>query len=111
MAESSFSLVVVGTGFASTSFLHRYLARAPATSRILVLERGRNLPLSWQLKNRATSDLPLKNLFEVQGKKRWISNVAFGGGSNCWTGQTPRFMPADFQMKTRYGIGVDWPLS
>lgn len=55
MAESSFSLVVVGTGFASTFFLHRYLARAPATSRILVLERGRNLPLSWQLKNRATS--------------------------------------------------------
>jgi choline dehydrogenase-like flavoprotein len=35
---------------------------------------------------------------------------AFGGSSNCWYGCTPRFLPADFQMKKLYGIGNDWPI-
>jgi choline dehydrogenase-like flavoprotein len=36
--------------------------------------------------------------------------VAFGGGSNCWWGNAPRFLPADFETKTRFGIGRDWPV-
>ena len=34
-----------------------------------------------------------------------------GGTSLHWLGTTPRFCPNDFQMQTKYGVGVDWPLT
>lgn len=34
-----------------------------------------------------------------------------GGTTWHWSGMTPRFLPADFSLKTRYGVGVDWPIS
>jgi len=35
----SYDLIVVGTSFSASFFLHRYLERTP-TARVLVLERG-----------------------------------------------------------------------
>ncbi|MCY0929453.1 GMC family oxidoreductase [Streptomyces sp. H27-H1] len=34
-----------------------------------------------------------------------------GGSTWAWRGNSPRFMPRDFQLKTNYGVGVDWPFS
>ena len=34
-----------------------------------------------------------------------------GGTSLHWLGTTPRFCPNDFQLQTKYGHGVDWPLT
>lgn len=34
-----------------------------------------------------------------------------GGSTWAWRGNTPRFLPTDFDLKTRYGIAVDWPLT
>ncbi|MEP1778026.1 GMC family oxidoreductase [Reichenbachiella sp.] len=34
-----------------------------------------------------------------------------GGTTMHWLGSTPRMLPNDFQMKTRYGQGVDWPIT
>ncbi|MEO6528955.1 MAG: GMC family oxidoreductase [Gemmatimonadaceae bacterium] len=34
-----------------------------------------------------------------------------GGTSLHWLGTTPRFVPHDFQLQTRYGVGIDWPLT
>jgi len=34
-----------------------------------------------------------------------------GGTTWHWTGITPRFLPADFEMQRRYKVGVDWPIS
>lgn len=34
-----------------------------------------------------------------------------GGTTWHWTGMTPRFLPADFELHRRYGVGVDWPIS
>jgi len=34
-----------------------------------------------------------------------------GGTTWHWTGMTPRFLPADFEMHRRYGVAVDWPIS
>lgn len=33
-----------------------------------------------------------------------------GGTSWHWTGFAARFRPNDFQMHTKYGVGIDWPL-
>ena len=34
-----------------------------------------------------------------------------GGTTWHWLGTSLRLLPSDFEMKTRYGVGVDWPLS
>lgn len=104
-----FDTIVVGTGFASTFFLHEYLRHAPASARILVLDRGRRYEPGWRLQNRRGSDFRLDSaLINRTPNKVWVQNVAFGGGT-CWTGNTPRMHPHDFETKTRYGRGVDWP--
>lgn len=33
-----------------------------------------------------------------------------GGTTWHWTGMTPRFLPADFALRSRYGVGQDWPI-
>ncbi|MEP4036428.1 GMC family oxidoreductase [Pseudophaeobacter sp.] len=32
-----------------------------------------------------------------------------GGTTWHWQAVTPRFVPADFELKSRYGVGIDWP--
>ena len=34
---------------------------------------------------------------------------AVGGTTWHWTGITPRFLPQDFELRSRYGVGRDWP--
>jgi choline dehydrogenase-like flavoprotein len=104
-----FDTIIVGTGFASSYFLLEYLKHASLNERILVLEKGDRPPYSWKVENQTNSDVPFNSLIENETpEKSWIQNIGFGGGS-CWTGNTPRMHPTDFQMKTLYGIGEDWP--
>jgi choline dehydrogenase-like flavoprotein len=109
----AYDLVVVGTGFASSFFLAGYLDRAPRTARVLVLERGFRDTRTWQIAHRRTTRLDAAATFRRSGSadKQWTFTLGFGGGSNCWWGCTPRLMPADFALKTRYGVGEDWPMS
>jgi choline dehydrogenase-like flavoprotein len=34
-----------------------------------------------------------------------------GGTTMHWQGNVPRMLPEDFEMRTRFGRGVDWPIS
>lgn len=107
-----FDLIVVGTGFASSFFLMRYLERAHATTRVLVLERGKSDTKAWQLQNRRTSSLNAGDLFvNLTPQKEWVINPGFGGNSKCWWGGTYRMMPGDFELRSRYNVGVDWPVT
>lgn len=36
---------------------------------------------------------------------------SLGGTSLHWLGTTPRFLPNDFRLNTKYGVGVDWPIT
>lgn len=44
-----YDAIIVGTGFASSLFLHRLLEGLDTTARVLVLEAGRRHPHAWQL--------------------------------------------------------------
>lgn len=111
----SADLVVVGSGPASAFFLSGYLSRAPKNASVLVLERGRNHAHAQQLADRK------ERLLERAGEaaytsqsrtgKHWIVGFGVGGASNLWWGNTPRLLPEDFEMKSRYGVGEDWPLT
>lgn len=114
-----FDLILVGTGFASSFFLKKYLEKSPPDTRILVLERGILYPYTERMKiargekseifaKRAKiSDAFINN----NEDKVWMFDPNFGGSSNCWTGCTPRFLPNDFRIKSLYGVGQDWPIS
>jgi choline dehydrogenase-like flavoprotein len=111
MAEH-YDVVIVGTSFAASFFLLRYLEHAPPTARILVLERGNEDPKGWQLANRHHSSIEPEEVFDNDNlSKDWYTSPGFGGNSKCWMGGTTRMMPGDFQLKSRYGVGSDWPIS
>src|ERR1700687_1335614 len=110
--SARYDLIIVGTGFAGAFFLMRYLERAPATLRVLVLERGGSDDKPWQLANRRTSSIAPNQVFHnLAPQKEWFTSPGFGGNSKCWLGGTTRMMPGDFQLKSRYGVGLDWPMS
>lgn len=108
---ASYDLILVGTSFASSFFLHEYLRGAKPNAKILVLERGRKRPhadlISLRFGLRKIGD----RTFKRKGKKPWWYAPTFGGTSNMWYGNTPRMLPEDFELKRRYGQGMDWPIS
>jgi choline dehydrogenase-like flavoprotein len=112
---AAYDVVVVGTGFASTFFLHRFLRDAPSTTRVLVLEAGERRSHRQQLDAGLQKDSARmlaeanRHFVNRTPEKLWVFTRAFGGGSNCWWGNTPRMLPADFRLRTRYGVGADWP--
>jgi choline dehydrogenase-like flavoprotein len=110
--STHYDVIVVGTGFAATFFLLRYLEHAPSNARVLVLERGNEDSKPWQLENQLTSSIAPEEVFNnLTPDKEWYTSPGFGGNSKCWLGGTTRFMPGDFKLKSRYGVGTDWPIS
>src|SRR5271156_1386373 len=110
--DEHFDLVIVGTSFAASFFLLRYLEHASPNSKILVLERGNEDTKAWQLANKRHSSIEPEEVFEnTTPLKEWFVSPGFGGNSKCWMGGTTRMMPGDFQLKSRYGVGFDWPVS
>lgn len=119
MKYDQYDLVIVGTGFASTFFLKKYLAKANKDKKVLVLEKGHFYPQAERLKVKKGQHSDYQqyeqpwedNINNLSDFKEWPFTTAYGGSSNCWWGCTPRFMPNDFKMKSVYGVAQDWPLS
>jgi len=113
-----YDIIAVGAGFATSFFLHRYLAKTSGPVRVLVLEAGalkshgdqlaEGDPLRVTERRQAQAD---KHFVNKTPEKIWRFFTGFGGGSNCWVACAPRLIPEDFELKTRYGIGMDWPLT
>jgi choline dehydrogenase-like flavoprotein len=116
--NKKYDLIVVGTGFASSFFLKKYLEKSTPEKKVLVLERGRLFPFYDRLRQRKGDHVEYVNLLKRHDeliensneKKPWVFDPNFGGSSNCWWGATLRFMPNDFKMKSLYNIGFDWPI-
>ncbi len=110
--DARFDVVVIGSGFGASFFLHRFLAKAKPSVRILVLERGPYRDHQRQREEGRNASIPAMESVRVgEGHKPWTFTLAFGGGTNCWWGQTPRMHPSDFRLFSSYGVGRDWPLS
>jgi len=106
-------LVLVGTGFATSFFLAEVLARARADLAIVVLERGAQYTHQDRIDRAGAPEFDADSYYRGSGDpdKKWRFSLGFGGSSNCWTGNTPRMLPADFEMQTRFEQGRDWPFS
>lgn len=119
-------VVVVGSGVAGALLAGKLASAGFAVS---ILEAGdawqRDEALArYQASWKRTLNAPFKHAtwaptsadaayFGGQGNTRY--QPAFlkgvGGTSWQWTGITPRFLPADFELNSRYGVGADWPIS
>jgi choline dehydrogenase-like flavoprotein len=109
--EDSYEAIIIGSGFGSMFFLQEFLKR-PRTGRILIVEWGGYRSHDWQVENKANSILETEELYTRDpGERSWHYSIGFGGGTNCWWAQCPRNHPNDFRLKTKYGVGLDWPLS
>lgn len=110
--DDQYEVIIVGSGIASSFFLHGLLRANRVPRRILVLEAGGRYEHAELLRRPRHLLTESPGLFENKNpEKPWPFTRAFGGGSNCWFGSTPRQLPEDFQMRSRFGVGTDWPLS
>jgi len=124
-----YDFVIVGSGVAGALLAHEF-ARAKFRVAILdaggVVERGEALSryrealvrdLTAPYPRWPWTPIPDAGNAEVYFGKN--SNASYrpsylkqvGGTTWHWTGMTPRFLPADFELRRRYGVGVDWPIS
>lgn len=50
--------------------------------------------------------------YDQQGPDKFKSTYLrrTGGSTWHWLGNVPRFIPSDFKIKSRFGVGCDWPI-
>lgn len=104
---------IVGSGIAGC-LCAKYLASS--TDDILIVERGGEVTHEMRLKMRKhESEIPTgahHHVIRGPFSEKKIQYVyALGGTTNHWIGQTPRFLPNDFRMKSLYGVMEDWPIT
>lgn len=122
-------VIVVGGGVAGMLAAYR-LARAGID--VLVLEAGPTVDRNEALARYraavaktpespypATDYAPRPTVLDLEGYYVQEGPTLFkstyervvGGTTWHWLGTTLRHLPADFQLRTRYGVAVDWPIS
>jgi choline dehydrogenase-like flavoprotein len=109
--NSSAEFVIVGSGIAGLLVARELLA---AGREVLMLERGGLKPHAQQLADGVHEvELPTTepNHEPAPGTQDypWAYVYGVGGTTMHWTGATPRLLPEDFELKSRYGVGRDWP--
>jgi glucose dehydrogenase len=110
--------VIVGSGLAGV-----LVAREVASSdSVAIVERGSLISWAEQIR-RYESQGSLKAEGDGPGSAHndendpagvdwlWEYIYAVGGTCNHWIGTALRFLPEDFEMRSRYGVMTDWPLS
>ncbi len=104
-------LVIAGTSFAAMFFARHLPPRLAERGQILFVEKGPLRPHSTQIDERLVAQEDAVAQRNHSGhEKKWTAHTLFGGNSNCWWGCAPRLHPDDFRLRSRHGVGMDWPL-
>ncbi len=108
-------LVIVGAGAGGLTLAQR-LARAGW--RIVVLEKGPfwDPDRDWVSDEKGASGIYWTDKRIISGGDpvemgKNNSGVGVGGSMTHFAGYTPRFHPSDFEVKSKDGVGADWPIS
>jgi glucose dehydrogenase len=111
-SPASTEIAIVGCGVAGTLVARELV---DAGKEVLVVERGGFKPHAAQVRD-GTHEDPLPTGAhnhephpDTPGDP-WEYVYGVGGSGLHWGGVTPRLMPSDFELRTRYGVGRDWPL-
>jgi choline dehydrogenase-like flavoprotein len=127
--EETYDVVIVGAGVAGALIGSRL---ALAGAKVVILESGPRVDRDEAVDRyrgaiAKTPESPYPgtdwaprpdtldpDLYYVQsGLEKFKSTYErrVGGTTWHWLGTSIRLLPSDFELKTRYGVGVDWPLS
>jgi len=113
------SITIVGSGVAGVT-LARRLLKTGNDYQITVFEAGPDFkPGDYRIwLDRVMADVDLYSEFVDDPRTehehfglRGSRLLVKGGTTNHWGGLTPRLKPEDFELKSRTGFGVDWPIS
>ena len=111
------SVIIVGSGIAGTVLARQLLESGDVD--VTVFEAGpeftpgdRRMWLDHML---GSSDTYAPFIDDPRDENEWFGLrrsrlLMKGGTTNHWGGLTPRFKPEDFELKSRTGFGVDWPI-
>jgi len=120
-------VVIVGAGIGGALLADKLAAQGVS---VLILEAGTTVSRqdavaryrsSWRrdpdsaYTRQPHASFPAKNeadpYLQTRGSANyWVNYLRQVGGSTWhWTGITPRFLPSDFELRSRYGVGRDWP--
>ena len=112
MTATDADVVVVGAGFAGLLVARELVAEGRS---VTVLERGTRLSHRQQIENRAHEVVVPTTRHNDEAAEgtdyAWLYTYGVGGSSLHWTGVAPRLMPSDFELRSRHGVGRDWPVS
>jgi choline dehydrogenase-like flavoprotein len=104
--------VVIGSGFSGLLIARELVA---AGREVTVIERGKvRLDADAEpLERREEATVATEHNTECAAGAQhpWKYGYAFGGSSLLWAGVAPRLLPSDLEMRSRYGIWRDWPIS
>ena len=113
--KETLDYIIVGVGAAGGVLLQR-LARAGF--KVVGIEAGPfwDTERDWVSDEAGSHQLYWEDLRITGGKDPLALGAnncgkGVGGGSVHWAAFTPRFHPSDFEVHTRDGVGVDWPIS
>jgi len=110
-ADVEADVVVVGSGVAGMLAARGVLQ---AGRSVAMLERGALVPWERQLEtSQWEADVPgaQHNIDNDPEGEDWPWTYVYGvGGSSLrWAGVSPRLIPEDFEMRSRFGVMRDWP--
>lgn len=112
-------VVVVGTGPSGAAAAYAF---DRAGVEVVALEAGRRGRRQTQhdrfamMENALLGQSPWRfepYVYEMAGDDVDLNTFAIrmvGGSSLAWGAISPRFQPSDFRMRSKYGVGSDWPL-
>jgi choline dehydrogenase-like flavoprotein len=123
-------VAIIGSGIAGALVAHRLAAKG---IKVVILEAGPRIDRAKALETFTNSPLKTdqtpypQNLHALhpgsgQEAHQYVINRGsyaydphfirgVGGTTWHWAGETWRFLPVDFKLKTHYRVGRDWPLS
>ena len=110
-ADVEADTVIVGSGVAGALVARAALA---AGDTVALLERGALVPWQEQIERTAwEADVPgAEHNHENHPDGEdwpWTYVYGVGGSSLRWAGVSPRLIPEDFEMRSRFGVMRDWP--
>jgi choline dehydrogenase-like flavoprotein len=129
MKEHSADVVIVGSGVAGALVAARL---AKAGVGVLILEAGPRVERrqAFEQFERAVDKIPecpypnpawaphplsdqLDGYFVQAGPDKFLSTYLrqVGGTTWHWLGTAIRFVPDDFRLRSKFGVGLDWPIS
>ena len=117
-------VIIVGSGVAGALIAVRL---AEAGAKVVILEAGQRTDRNTVVARFRGGDAPydspdwapqpttndLDYYYVQSGAVKFGSDYErrVGGTTWHWLGNCPRLLPSDFEMKSRYGVGMDWPIS